>query len=585
MKSLVGFTVYKKLTQNKIAALDQTQNQALAQFGHLERRSLKIGETHLECWGHQGMSERIHSLPDGSWAILVGSPHNQVSWEDINDKLLSSDFELPWEGRVILVRISADGKHWTMRNDWLGSIPIYYANIGSGRAASTLEPVTVAAAGYTSDNFFMPGLISLLINGHFISDWTLYDGMKTVLPDSVSVWDEDGYRARQVWSVKPTQSRWETKWDDLVDEMYELSHKATADILNTQPSWILPLSSGMDSRLLAGVAADVGANVYTFAWGARETTDVIYSRQIAKTLGFPWKRIDLPKNFLANYTPHWADLFGSAMHFHGMYQMAFLDQLKNEPSGPVFSGFIGDVLAGNDVISLTEVHASKGSCQIYDDWHVHWTVNDIPSLIKLPVADAMFELASAIENQINAFSGSRFQSLLYLELWSRQRYFTYFQSTLSDYWRGVATPFLDREYARFCMSLPRAALDNRRLLMDVFRRYYGRLAVIPGTYANDPMILTGRYLINRRIAKDLPKRLRYGPFAGFENVQLRMDSEAIQFTGRNALWPLFDQMKKLAEWINVDQVERDYQVLMKSKEDILPLRRLQAVQTLAYRLL
>ena len=29
---------------------------------------------------------------------------------------------------------------------------------------------------------------------------------------------------------------------------------------------------------------------------------------------------------------------------------------------------------------------------------------------------------------------------------------------------------------------------------EVFRRYYGRLAVILGTYAKDPFILTGIYL-------------------------------------------------------------------------------------------
>ena len=32
--------------------------------------------------------------------------------------------------------------------------------------------------------------------------------------------------------------------------------------------------------------------------GSPNTTDVVYSRQFAKTLGFPWKRIDLPDNFL-----------------------------------------------------------------------------------------------------------------------------------------------------------------------------------------------------------------------------------------------------------------------------------------------
>jgi hypothetical protein len=212
-------------------------------------------------------------------------------------------------------------------------------------------------------------------------------------------------------------------------------------------------------------------------------------------------------------------------------------------------------------------------------------VKELSGMLKKPVENIFHELASAIDDQINAFSGRRYQNLLYLELWSRQRHFTNFQSTLCDYWRGVANPFMNRDYARFAMSLPRVALDDRRLLADVFRRYYGRLAVIPGTYANDPYILTGKYLLLRRAAEILPRSWHGGPLRGFGNVQLRMDIESVQATGKAALWPLFENLDKLANWLDVSQVEQDYQAILTSKDDVRPLRRLQAVQTLSYRLM
>ena len=144
---------------------------------------------------------------------------------------------------------------------------------------------------------------------------------------------------------------------------------------------------------------------------------------------------------------------------------------------------------------------------------------------------------------------------------------------------------MNREYARFAMSLPRAALDNRRLLADVYRRYYGRLAVIPGTYAKDPFILTGKYLVKRRIVEHLPAPLHHGPFAGFDDVPLRMDMDCVQAAGKDALWPLFDAWDQLSEWLDVDLLEQAYQTIMRSKDDIRPLRKLQSAQTLAYRLL
>lgn len=171
------------------------------------------------------------------------------------------------------------------------------------------------------------------------------------------------------------------------------------------------------------------------------------------------------------------------------------------------------------------------------------------------------------------------------ELWSRQRYFTNFQAEISNYWQGIAVPFLNRSYARFCFSLPRVALDGRRLLGDVYRRYYGKLAVIPGTYGNEPFIRTGRYLMKRHIANLLPIYLQVGPFRGFRDVQLRMDVDSLHANGFKALWPIREAWDRLSEWVDVSQIESTFQAAMSQREDIRPLRKLQSVQTLAYRLL
>ncbi|MCK7501742.1 MAG: hypothetical protein MZW92_75910 [Comamonadaceae bacterium] len=92
---------------------------------------------------------------------------------------------------------------------------------------------------------------------------------------------------------------------------------------------------------------------------------------------------------------------------------------------------------------------------------------------------------------------------------------------------------MNRAYARFCMSLPRLALDNRQLLSGVFRRYYGSLAVIPGTYSADPFILTGKYLLLRKIAGMVLPAFHRGPLrVGLETSSFAWISNPIQATGR-----------------------------------------------------
>jgi hypothetical protein len=404
--------------------------------------------------------------------------------------------------------------------------------------------------------------------------------MKTVPPDSIAVWDANGYHTKQVWAVQPSQDRWEAGWDDLVDEMHELSHNAIAEVLKTQPQWILPLSAGLDSRMIAAVGADLGVNLQTYAWGEPESTDVVYSRKIAKALGLPWKRIELCEDFLACYTPLWADLFGSSMHFHGMYQMCFLDALRSASDAPLMTGYLGDILSGADVMQY-----DAGGVIYKNDWYMHWNAGATRALLKAPIEEALQAIADEVKKQGDAIPGAKFPKSLYLGLWSRQRLFTSFQSTLSSYWRGIATPFLNRAYARFCLSLPRAVNENRRLLGDVFRRYYGRLAVIPGTYASQPFILTGKYLLKHRIVEHLPAPLHHGPFAGIDDVPLRMDVDCIQATGKESLWPLFDAWDQLSEWLDVSLLDQAYKEIMLSRDDIRPLRKLQSAQTLAYRLL
>jgi hypothetical protein len=324
----------------------------------------------------------------------------------------------------------------------------------------------------------------------------------------------------------------------------------------------------------------MGATAYTYAWGSAENIDVIYSCKIAKALGYQWKHIPLPSNFLAEYTPHWFNLFGTSMHFQGMYLMSFLNEIQAEPSAPILNGFIGDVLAGDCFPNYILNHSCK-CYQVSGEWYSDWDPARLRSALIRPMDDAFEENAIKIRELIESYPGANFQKLMYLDLWSLERNFIGYLSTLKDYWRGVATPFLDRSYARFCLSLPLAALDHRKLLGEVFRRYYGKLAVIPGTYAAEPYIVTGKHLIRKRIAKALPIFLRNRLMKGVGNVQICIDFEPLHTYEKESLWPLFQVGDQLSEWLDMKHVEQDFMTVMKSNTDARPLRRLQAAQTFA----
>lgn len=576
--------VFAPASQGADAAL----HRALAHFPELESVSVQIGETALTLWGRKGFENGMHRMADGSLLALIGSPLGEFPLPIVEEHMRAlnqiEDFRLPWEGRTLLLHISADGRRWTLWNDWLGSLPVFYSTSPQMRIASTLEPAVVAAGAYTEADIFLPGLLFMLMHGNFFADWTLYKQMKTIRPDCVTTLDAHGAIAQGCCTVEASDARWEAGWDDMVDEMHALVQDAVQNTLKTQPSWILPLSSGLDSRLIAAIGAQDGRTLNAFTWGPPDTRDTIYSQRIAKTLGLPWQRIDLGEDYLEQYLPLWSSLFGSAMHFHGMYQMPFLEALRAYPEGKIVSGFIGECLAGYDVrFQAKHFQTPDSKYYTHPTGYVIWKIQELKSLFKFPIDDALEQIACQLVEEKSRKSGPEFQRIRFLTLWGRQNHFTYFQSMLSDAWRGVATPYLNRAYARFALSLPRAVLDDRRLQIEMMRRYYPKIMDIGGTYANEPAVLSGTYLLSRRLAKRLPRALiaRLLPeFTAEKNI--KTDITSLQHSQKKAIWPIPETGPALANWLNMGEVEKAYQTALGGS--IHAVRQLQSIQAFAYRL-
>ena len=110
--AIVGFSLITGLTPEGRDRALAAQREALAPFLALTHHTLSIGVSQLDLWGRGELSNRLHRAPDGSALALVGSPHGTVSWTQLADSVRvgdNLDLDLPWEGRVVLVKVSADG--------------------------------------------------------------------------------------------------------------------------------------------------------------------------------------------------------------------------------------------------------------------------------------------------------------------------------------------------------------------------------------------------------------------------------------------------------------------------------------------
>lgn len=544
----VGFYLSGSLapeaTKKAISACDQ----ALRHFPWLKRKRSSHGVAQLELWSHHDPDESIYVDEFGNLFVLVGSPMNVVSWADAVGKLAKQEddaFELPWEGRCILIRLSSDGKDWTMWNDWCGSIPVFHTSVEGLPVASSLEPPVVAAAGFTNDDFSKRGIVEMLVHGHFLGTDTLFDEMQTLPPDSMSCWrDRKFVGSKALWTVEPSDSRWQRGWDELADEMHGYTVKAIGDALKQHDKWILPLSGGLDSRLIACVGVDQGVDFQAYTYGPATWNESIYARQVARALDIPWQRVDVGTDYLADYTPMWLDWFGSSLHAHGMYQMPFLQAVKAVNS-PILQGFMGDPLAGNHL----EVLNQSGSVpyQWLCNFSAMWGKDEVATVLTFDPTETLSEISDLMQTQFDSLHGFEYQRQMLTDFWNRQRNFIFYQPMMYDYWKGVSTPYMNREYARFCLSLPRLALEERRLQKEMLKRYWPEVAKIAGTYSSLPLIETKQFLAKRIAARFLPRKLRFGPLREFNTTPNNMDPDCVLATGERTMYPLPEKVDAMAQ--------------------------------------
>ena len=119
---------------------------------------------------------------------------------------------------------------------------------------------------------------------------------------------------------------------------------------STKGKIVLPLSGGLDSRLLLSMISDrsrIEAFTYGQSWDESKSNEVKKAEALSKKMGFSWRHITL--NGFSKFTRAWIENRGASSHAHGMYQMEFYSQIEKlvPKNSVVLSGIVGDALAGS----------------------------------------------------------------------------------------------------------------------------------------------------------------------------------------------------------------------------------------------
>jgi hypothetical protein len=427
-----------------------------------------FGSLYLVVWGN-----KCHTWPDAS-NFIVGS--NDAVANDVTRT------EPEESGMFCLVRISSDGSQLDVKNDWCGAVPLYYGTKGAVSCISTLEDLVVAGLDLSQNDFSETGLAELLTFGHFVLDRTLYEPVRTVHPDSYI-----RFREGRLEHCRPRMSLFNERREDyssessVVDEFIDHMDRTMCKSAPLGRTLVVPLSGGLDSRYLCADAAERGCDVTAFTY-ANTSTNLAFAKMVAKQLRVPWREIKVPTRHLAEHTSTWARLFGSSMHFHGMYQMQPILEAAGQDS--VFlSGYLGDRVAG----AVTDYGISSLTCSRDILYRVSkaWPADQINQIIDLGVEELLNESRERVDELLRGYDIDNERKAMLTDFWTRQRNLISFSPQLLSYTSDVAVPYSNLGLIRFCFHAPLALLRHRRLQKLALIRRFPAMAKIPGTFTDD----------------------------------------------------------------------------------------------------
>ena len=210
-------------------------------------------------------------LLNGSWALIV-------QWPD---------------GRTLAA------------TDRLRSIPLFYAEGPGGVVLSSSVYSLSDAVGRAAISEH--GAIEYLFAGYVTGDRTLYEGIKQIQAGQILECGPQGpdpeigihkyHRFLPTEYSSASEQELEREFETVLDRVFSRHVRAFAD-----RQMVVPLSGGLDSRLLLGMLKRHGAkDVLCYTYGVAGNEESSISRQVAAALGYHWEFVEYNKDVWARW--------------------------------------------------------------------------------------------------------------------------------------------------------------------------------------------------------------------------------------------------------------------------------------------
>ena len=268
-------------------------------FSSLERHTVSLDDwrLHLDRDPQSPLAGRLVAAASAQdWTVWAVGEITAYAGRDVEHADATSDLAADLarhavgvhtlRGRYVVVARQASTGIWRLWTDPAGSIHLYV--LGTDR----IQAVGTSFRGLTSlsrRRIDAPGLCAFLGCGFFLGDRTLYDDIHVVPPAMEITFDRDGVvtsrRRTWEWRHAPNTAR---SMRDLTAGLDAVLRPVARRMLVTGRT-ALPLSGGLDSRTIAGIAPPESPP-WAFSYGFHDRSlETRIAARVARARGLPFE--------------------------------------------------------------------------------------------------------------------------------------------------------------------------------------------------------------------------------------------------------------------------------------------------------
>jgi len=244
-----------------------------------------------EIYNHASLRERLRRRGH-SFASHTDTEVLVHLYEDYGESLVHA-----LEGMYAFAIWDRRERRLTLARDRFGEKPLFYAEL-SDRLVFASE-LTALRAGLPSQPELDPAaLAAFFVLGYLPGERTIFQGVRQLPPATSLRWSSSSPRVelRSYWSMPSRPTRRPETAPELADEGATLLRQAVRSRLVADVPVGVFLSGGLDSTLVAAIAADeVSGNLKTFTVGydTGEVSEAAQARATAERLGFDHQDVTL----------------------------------------------------------------------------------------------------------------------------------------------------------------------------------------------------------------------------------------------------------------------------------------------------